>query len=91
MNCIKRSLVGRETKRGVRAFGGVGASSLTILDYSAQLWLASSSCFLVGSTKKLMQKLPQIQNLEAITKNKNLNMIFLNELADLLSIKLLEL
>ena len=64
MNLVKRSLVKEETRDGVGAFGGVGASVgaslLLTLNPRTGLWLASSPCSLVELAKGLTQELYQI-------------------------------
>ena len=73
----------------------VEASSLPVLDLFAGPWvLASSSSFLAGLAKILMQGLRQARNPGAMAmelKNKECDTVFSNELADPLGIKLLEL
>ena len=48
----------------------VKALLLLILDFSARFWLASSSCFSKKSAWVLTQRLYQVQNPRAITKEK---------------------
>ena len=56
MNLVKRSLVEKRTKSGIRAFGEVKilieASLLSILDFLTKFWPASSSYFSVKSARK---------------------------------------
>ena len=70
MNLVKKSLVEGGTKSGVRASGGVralvGASSLSAFNPWTGPWPANSFCSLVGSAERLMQKLHQVRDPEAI-------------------------
>ena len=104
MNFVNKFLAEGETRGGVWALEKVGtlgqvgasgevrASLLLALDLLAGPWApASSSCF-VRLSKGLTQGIRWvIQNSGAIAKDESLNVILLNELADLFSMKLLEL
>ena len=80
----------RETRGGVEALGGVRALLLPELDLSGAS--VSSSCFPEMLTGGLTQGLCRIiQNPGAIATDRDLNVILLNELADLLGMELLEL
>ena len=58
----------RGIKGKVEASKGVKALLLLVSNLSAKLWgLASSSCFLIGLAKKLLQKLYQAQDSKTIT------------------------
>ena len=88
MNFIKKSLVRGRTRGKVGALEKIRASSLPVLN----LVPASPSSSPMISAVELTQKLCQmVQDPEAIVKNRGLNMIFSNRLADLLGIDFLEL
>ena len=88
---MKRSLAERELRGRVGALRGIEASSLSASNLEPEI-LASSSYFLRILAKKLTQKLRQVvQNLRVIVKNRDLNVFFLNKLANPLGIELLEL
>ena len=86
-NFVKRSLVERKIKGRVGALGGVGALLLLALDITP----ASSSCFLEISAGKMTQGLCQVVQDPGAIAIKSLNVIFLNGLADLLGMELLEM
>ena len=92
MNFVKRSLVGR-TRGRVIALGEVGASLLSALDPLARPWApASSSSYPAGLIKVVTQGLRRVaRDPGAITKDRSLNVILQDGLADLLGMELLEL
>ena len=80
--------MGRGMRGRVEALGEIGALSLSASDLTP----ASSSCSLGILAKRLMQRLRQVmQDPGAIIRDRDLNVILFNRLADLLVMKLLEL
>ena len=90
---MNRSLAGRGTRSRVGALKRVEALLLLASDFLAEPWApANSSCFLMRLAIRLTQKLYQVVwDFRTIAKDGDLNEIFLNELADLLNMELLEL
>ena len=98
MNFINKSLAKEGTKGGMKASEGVEASRgvevllLPASDFLTRLWaLVNSSCS-IRLTERLTQGLCQvIQDFGVIVKDRSLNIIFQNGLADPLDMELLEL
>ena len=84
---VNRSLAGEGTRGGVGDSEGVGALLLLVLNLAP----ASSSCFLEMLAGGLTQELCRVvQDLRAIAKDGDLNVIFPNDLADPFSVELLK-
>ena len=90
INFVKRSLAGGGTRGEVGALGEIGASLLPASDI---LGTPVSLSYSLGISAEIFtQGLHQIvQDPGAIVKNRGLNVIFPNGLADPLDIELLEL
>ena len=89
MNFVKRSLEKGGTRGRVRASEGVRALLLPTSDLRPGLWALASSSYSVGLTKGLIQALCWgVQDPKAIAKDKSLNVIFSNGLADSLGVEL---
>ena len=88
MNLMNRFLIGGKTRGGMGASKRVKTLSLPTSDILTGTWLPISlSCSLIGLIGRLTQELRQmVQDPGAIAKNGDLNIIFLNKLANLLSI-----
>ena len=92
INFVKKFLKGGGTKDGVGVSRGIQVLLLPALDLLAGLWTLASSSYSVELTERFTQGLCRVvQDLSAIARNKNLNIIFLNGLADVLDIELLKL
>lgn len=95
MNFIKRSLVEKKTRVGLRAFRIVRALVRALLLSTLALynkhWPANSSWFSVKLAGGAAQVLRQVWDLRNIVKDEDLNKIILNKLANRLGLKLLEL
>ena len=91
-NFVKRSLEEGGIKDGIGVSGEVRALLLSTSDLPPGSWAPTSSSCFVESNRRLIQELQLVmQDLSAIAKDKNLNVILLNGLADLLGVKFLEL
>ena len=88
MNLENRSLAGRRTRGGVEASGGVEALALSVLDL---LLVNSSRCQEILARRLTRAFRRVVQNPWTIAKNRGLNVIFLNELANPLGMEFLEL
>lgn len=92
INWIKRSLVEKETKGGVRASKKVEALLLPTTIFFAGSWLSASLSYSSEKlTRELIWGLRCLWDSKAIVKDRNLNVILSIGLADLLSIEFLEL
>ena len=90
MNFVNRSSVGGRMKSRVGASERVKASLLPVSDVLGALASSSSSPGIL--VERLTQELCwMLRDLGVIAKDGSLNVIFLNGLADLLGIELLEL
>ena len=90
MNLVKRSLELSGTRGGVKALGGVEASLL--LAFNLLSWAPASSSCSMESTRGLTRGLRRVvRDPGAIAKDRGLNVIFLNGLANPLNMELLEL
>ena len=90
MNFMKRSLEGGEMRGRVGASRGVGTSLLPVLDLPP--WAPASSSCSMGLIERLTQGLRQVVgDSGAIAKDRDLNIILPNGLADPLGMELLEL
>ena len=87
MNFVKRSLEKGKTKGRVGVLERVRA----LLLLASDLMPASLSYSLKMSAKGLIQRLYRVMQNPGVIAIKGLNVIFLNELADLLGTELLEL
>ena len=88
MNFMNKSLAEGKKRGKMGALGKIRALLLLVLD----LVLAGSFFSLEMSVGRLIQKFRQVvQDFGAIAMDRGLNIIFLNKLADLLGIELLEL
>ena len=88
MSFVNRSSTKKKTRSGIEALRKIKALSLPELDLAP----ASLSYLLEMLAERLMQRLRRVvQDLSAITKNGDLNVIISNGLANMLDIELLKL